>query len=247
MRHIIARRIIGARGILCSNAELQRVSVRQIGVDMKWRILAALDVAFSTSAVLAALALGNGVIAGRVPVLQANAAWFSKLLVGGLTAPDTLADAALGALPLPGALLLFALCVTSEAVLITFSPLVVRIAAVVAAQKFELSVESAYAHVVRSGATITALRRLMLRRVSVSLFVKAAVAFVFGVCAGLSAWGAAALINRNTGGVLQTVIVIAVIVVLVLVKDVMSEFLKELVADDESVEVLRAKFTQAQT
>jgi hypothetical protein len=214
---------------------------------MKWRTLAALDVAFSTSAVLAALALGNGVIAGRVPTLQANATWFSKLLLGALTAPDTLADWALGALSVSGTLLVFALCVTSEAVLVAFSPFVARVAAFVAAQKFELDVESAYINIVRSSATINTLRRLMLRRVLISLFGKGAVAFVFGVCAGLSAWGAAALINRNTGGVLQTVIVIAVIVVLVLVKDLMGELLKEVVADDESVEVLRARFTQAQT
>jgi len=213
---------------------------------MKWKILTALDVAFSSIAVIAALVLGNSLLGEHVPKLHDNATWLSKLIMNGLIAPDALADWALGSLPGIVTLLVFALCVASESLLIAFSPLVERLAAFTAATTFSVDFSSAYQEITRSRVLVASLRRHMVRRVMFRLFGKSLLAFVIGVSAGAIAWGVAILINANTGGFIQTLAVIAAIAVLLLINAVLGEVLEEGVADDESVAILRERFTQAE-
>ena len=212
---------------------------------MRWKILAALDIAFSTIAVITALVLGNRIFARLVPTLHDNATWLSKLIIKGLTTPDTVAKLALGALPATAVLLVFLVCVAAELLLVVFSPLVERLVAFAASQKFGIEFSVAYQEIIESRRIVATLRRQLARRVMTRLFGKSLFAFILGVAAGLIAWGITALINVNTGGVVQTIAIVVVIIVLLILLEFLGDVFKEAIADDESVEMLRERFTHS--
>jgi len=214
---------------------------------MKWKILIALDIAFSTIAVIAALVLGNSMLAPHVPKLHDNATWLSKLVVKGLITPDTLAKWALGSLPAMLTFLIFAFCVTSEWLLVVLSPLVVRLAAFIASDKLRVDYRFALQEIAGNHQLVTSLRRQLSRRVTLGLFGRSLVTFIIGASAGAIAWGVAALINANIRGLLQTIAIVIAIIVLLIVNELLGEILKEAINDDESIEMLRTRFTQADT
>jgi hypothetical protein len=87
----------------------------------------------------------------------------------------------------------------------------------------------------------------MSRRVMTRVVEKSLVALVIGLCAGAIAWGVAALINLNTGGVLQTITAVIAILVLLFINDFLGEIFKEAVQDDEATEALRDRVTNGAT
>ena len=130
---------------------------------MKWKMLTTLDTAFCSLAVISALVLGNGIVAEHVPRLRDNATWLSKLIITGLTAPDALADWALGSLPTVGVLLLLAVFLLAEVLLITLSPLVVGMVAFAATKKYDLDFRVAYKEMSANHKKVSWLKRHMLR------------------------------------------------------------------------------------
>jgi hypothetical protein len=199
---------------------------------MKWKILATLDIAFSTLAVISALVLGNGIVAEHVPTLHDNATWLSKLIMTGLTAPDALADWALGFLPVMLVLFLFTVFISAEVLLITLSPFVVGMIAFTATKKYDIDFLTAYRQISTNGRKVDGLKRHILRRVMVNLLTKSLVAFGAGLAAGGIAWGIALLINANSGGIIQTLAVIAVVGVLLFAKMIVDAILEEVTAED---------------
>lgn len=214
---------------------------------MKWKILAGLDILFSTVGVLAALVLGNGIFGRHVPALKDNATWLSKLIVKGLLVPDNLVTWALGEFPALLIILVFAVCIGSEWLLVVFSPLVDRLAALAASQRFGVALSLAHQELTRNRNALVGLRRQMSRRVMTRVVEKSLVALVIGLCAGAIAWGVAALINLNTGGVLQTITAVIAILVLLFINDFLGEIFKEAVQDDEATEALRDRVTNGAT
>jgi hypothetical protein len=217
-----------------------------LGGTMKWKILTAFDVVFSTIAVIAALVLGNAIVARHVPALHDNATWLSKLIVNGLRTPDNLAKWALGALPIMIMFLVFVFCVVSESLLVMFSPLVERMAAFAASQRFSVDFSVAYQEITGDRAFANAIRRQMFQGVMARLLGGSSFAFVVGLFAGAIAWCVALLINANTGGLIQTIAVVAAIVVLLFINEILGDIVKEAIGDDKSIEIFRERFTHAE-
>ena len=211
---------------------------------MKWKMLTTLDIAFCSLAVISALVLGNGIVAEHVPQLHDNATWLSRLIMTGLTAPDTLADWALGSLPAMVVLLLLAAFFSAEALLITLSPLVVGLIALAATKKYDLDFRVAYREMSTNHRKVRWLKRHMLRRVMVNLLTKGLVAFGVGLAAGGIAWGVALLINANSGGIVQTLAVVAAVALLLFAKVIADAILEEVTKEDDGVDILRDTFTQ---
>lgn len=202
---------------------------------MRWKILFGLDIALSSLAVITAGVLGNSLIASHVPELHDNATWLSRLVMTALTAPDALADGALEALPVDSILMLFVILVAAELLLVLFTPLVDRGLAVAAAQKSRRELRSIYQEVQRNREPVRSLRRHMLRRVTIRLSAMSLLAFTVGLLAGAIAWGAALLINANTGGVIQTVAIVVGIIILLFVYEVLGEVVKTAMEEDGDV------------
>lgn len=189
---------------------------------MMRKILIGLDIAFSSLAIVAAGVLGNNLIANHIPRLHDNSTWLSRLVMTGLTAPDALADWALGALPTISILLFFTVLVAAESLLVLLTPLVDRALAVGAAHK----------EVLRNRGQVRSLKRPILRRVILRLSTISLLAFAVGLAAGAIAWGVALLINANTGGVIQTFAIVTSIVALLLLYDVLKEIVPTVAEDD---------------
>jgi hypothetical protein len=85
---------------------------------MKWKVLAWLDIAFSSLAIITAGIFGNSLIAARVPALHNNATWLSRLVMKGLISPNSLADWLVGTLPAVTLPLLFAALVAAEMIML---------------------------------------------------------------------------------------------------------------------------------
>lgn len=179
---------------------------------MIWKILIGLDIAFSTLAVVAAGVLGNSLIADQVPRLHDNSTWLSRLVMTGLTAPDALADWALGALPARSILLSFVVLIAAESLLILLTPLADRALSAGAARW---------------------LRRRILGRVMRRLSALSLLAFVVGLAAGAVAWGVALLINASTGGVIQTFGIVIGVIVLLLIYEVLQEIVPTAAEDED--------------
>jgi hypothetical protein len=197
-----------------------------------WKILIGLDIAFSSLAIVAAGVLGNSLIANHIPRLHDNSTWLSRLVMTGLTAPDALADWALGALPTTSILLLFTVLFAAESLLTLLTPLVDRALAVEAAHKYQQDLRSTYHEVLRNREKVRSLKRRILRRVILRLSAISLLAFTVGLAAGAIAWGVALLINANTGGVIQTIAIVTSIIALLLMCDVLKEIVPTVVEDD---------------
>ncbi len=199
---------------------------------MKWKILFGLDIAFSSLAVVSAGVLGNSLIANRIPRLHDNATWLSRLVMTGLTAPNALADWALGVLPTVSIFVFLMVLIAAESLLVLLTPLMDRALAVLAARKYKRDLWSTYQEV-HMRRELRSLKRRMARRVTLRLSAKSLLAFTVGLLAGAIAWGVALLINANTGGVIQTIAIVVGIVVLLFVYGVLGEIVPTVLEEDE--------------
>jgi hypothetical protein len=206
---------------------------------MKWKLLFLLDMAFSTLTIISAAVLGNRLIAGYIPSLHDNATWLSKLVMRGLTSPDALADWALGALPRIATLFLFGAFFLAELLLIIGTPLVNRLIAAAIAREYAQDVSATYQFMSKNRSVIRPLRRRLLGRVTLRVTALSVLAFVVGLFAALIAWGVAALINANTGGIVQTTAIVFAVILLLFVSGFLSEIVPAAIGDDNEVDGIR--------
>lgn len=212
---------------------------------MKWKMLAALDIAFSSLALISALMLGNGLLDELGPGLNENPTWLSELIMIVLIAPDLLAGNVVGWVPAMVMLPLWAVFFSAEVLLMTVSPLLVGMTAGAAAKKYDVDFRVAYREISANRSKVRWLKRRMRRRVMVNLLIKSYVAFGVGLAAGGIAWGIVLLVNADDGGiVLQTLAAIAVVVSLPFAKVAIDAILKKATIEDDGVDMVRDTFTQ---
>lgn len=234
---------VGWKGALRTSEGLRRtIGLRSLaGVRrkiLKWKLLAGLDKAFSSLAVLAAVALGNSLLAMRVPELHRNATWLSKLVMGALTAPDAIADWALAFAPGETLLFLVLAFLAGESSLILFSPLVLAMLALLASQEFKLGFPEAYARMSHQRGRLWPFKRHLLKRVLRRLLPLCLLGFGMGLVSAAIAWGVATLINLNSTGLLQTIAVTVGVAVLLMAAAAGSEVLPAAVEDEKGDELL---------
>lgn len=211
---------------------------------MKWKVLTALDIAFSSLAIISALVFGNGLVAEHVPRLHENATWLSKLILTGFTSPNALADWALGSLPALVVLLALAVFFLAEMLLVTLSPLLVGVVAFAATKKYAIDFQVAYKEVRTNRTMVSYLRRQTLRRVMANLSTRSLIAFGAGLVMGGMAWAIALLINTNSGGVVQTLVAVVAIGVLLFAKVIVDAILEEVTAEADGLDTFRDTFIQ---
>jgi hypothetical protein len=206
---------------------------------MKWKLLIILDTAFSTLTVISASVLGNRLIAGYIPNLHDNATWLSKLVLRGLTLPDALAHWALGTLPRIATLFLFGAFFLAELLLIIGTPLVNRFIAAAIARKYQQDVDATYQLMRKNRSIIRPLRHRLLGRVTLRVAALSVLAFLVGLFAALIAWGVAALINANTGGIVQTAAIVFAVILLLFVSGFLSEIVPAAMDDENEFDGIR--------
>jgi hypothetical protein len=206
---------------------------------MKWKILLLLDILLSTLTVISAGVLGNSLVAGHIPALHSNATWLSKSVIRYLTLPDSLADWALGSLPQIATLYLFGAFFLAELLLLISTPLLQRMITMAIARAHQQEVRTTYDFMRKNKTAFRPLRRRLLGHVTLRLAALSGLAFIIGLLAALIAWRVAALINANTGGIIQTAAVIFGVILLVFVWVILKEIVSAVVGDYDALDMLQ--------